>query len=213
MKRKLLVAGCSITHGLETVHHWFSQENIQNSYGKFIADHLQADYVNIAYPGASNEMIFHRIVNALTTNDYTDCIIGWTSLHREAWENNNMTWTFNFNYGAFTDNNIDEMPFIKNHRLAKITSNVKEKLNDVYNYYNTLRVKLLTDNLENKFKNYRLLIQKLCVSKNIDLKEFTVTEEIDNLTKITGRWLLQGRHPNKQEHQQISKFLISNFYE
>jgi hypothetical protein len=211
MNNKLLATGCSITHGLETVVNNYDLANIEFSYAKYLADHYQAEYCNVAYPGASNEMIFHRTVEHLTTQHYTHCVVGWTSLHREAWEKDNVVWTFNVNYGQCNDNNIVEQPFVKRHPIAKLLANRTELVKQVQQFWEVINIKLLNDFPEQKLNHYRSLVQLLCQTKNIKLIELSVLlngqVNLFNLN-YNGR----GHHPNCEEHKKIYQDII-NYYE
>ena len=209
MTNRLLASGCSITHGLETVTDGYDPANIEFSYAKYLADHYQADYDNVAYPGASNEMIFHRTVEHLTTHHYTHCVVGWTSLHREAWEKDNIVWTFNANYGQCVDNNITAQPFVKKHPIANLLANRTELVKQVKRFWESVDIKLLNDFPEQKLKHYRSLLQLLCASKNIKLIELSALsngqQDLLSLDNI-------GRHPNRDEHKKIYQDII-NYYE
>jgi hypothetical protein len=212
---KLLAAGCSITHGLETVSNGYDMANTEFSYAKYLAEYYQAEYCNVAYPGASNEMIFHRTVEHLTTQHYTHCVVGWTSLHREAWEKDNVVWTFNLNYGQCSDNNVVELPFIKRHPIANLSANRKELVSQVLQFWETINIKLLNDSLNQKIKHYRTTIQLLCQTKNIKLIELSVVDndqdDLFNLKNI-GTWFNTVRHPTRDEHKIFYQNLI-NYYE
>lgn len=173
---KLLASGCSITHGLGTVSNYYDLANIEFSYAKIVADSISAEYVNVAHPGASNEFIFHKTVGQLLKNEFTHCLIGWTSMYREAWEKDDIIWTFNLNYGSCRDYNSKESLFIKQHPVAKIHSNIKNNLNDVLRYWEVFTRKILTDNLDEKLQHYRDTIKFICNIKNIHLVEISALQ-------------------------------------
>lgn len=210
--KKLLVAGCSITHGHETVVGNYDIRNTQYSYAKYVADHLGAEYQNVSYPGASNEFIFHRAMEELASGNYTDCLVAWTSLHRDAWEKDSLKWTFNLNYGACTDISSTELPFVKTHKIAKFHSNVRERLNEVVSYWDTLRIRVLNDDLEKKLKHYRLAIKSVCDTKNVRLVEINALPNSEVLYTLSGSWLNRGVHPTKAEHRAMAEKLIESQY-
>lgn len=210
--KRLLVGGCSITHGHGTVTEGWDPANVNFSYGKYIADYLHADYDNVAYPGASNEFIFHRLIDKLTTEEYTDCLVGWTSLNRDAWEKESVTWAFNPRYGACVDTGSSELPFVKKHPLANIHSNVKDKLNDVHTYWQSFIIRSLSDDLIKKHRHYRMALKTICASKNINLVEVNALPNKEDLYTLQID-ATQGRHPNKEEHKLIAEQVIANFYQ
>lgn len=210
---KLLAGGCSITHGLETVSQGYDVANTEFSYARYLADHYQAEYCNVAYPGASNELIFHRLVSQLLANDYTHCVVGWTGLHRESWEKDNVVWRFSLNYGECTDNNVAELPFIKRHPTAALRANQKSAVGDVLRFWETIKIKLLNDSQEQKLTHYRSIIQLVCNQKGIELIELSaiVNDQPDLLNLETvGSWKAQKRHPSREEHINIYNAIISH---
>jgi hypothetical protein len=210
---KLLAVGCSITHGSDTVLDRYDPANVEFSYAKHLADHYQAAYCNRAYPGASNELIFHRAVEELTTGNYTHCVVGWTSLHREAWEKDNMIWAFNHNYGQCTDNSIAELPFVKRHRLAHISSNRRELVSEVLRYWESLKIKLFNDCVEQKLTHYRTLLKLLCDQQKVKLIDISVlpNDQLNFGVYDVGIWLEQSRHPTVEEHELIFQHILNNY--
>jgi len=210
---KLLASGCSITHGLKTASNGYDINNTQHSYARLLADWLDVGYVNVAYPGASNELIFHRTVNQLINHhDYTHCVIGWTSLHRESWEKQNVVWSFNARYGQCSDNNINELPYIKKHPIAHICANRKELVKDVLRYWEACKIKLLNDSLEQKLDHYRTAIELICDQKNVSLIEVSALPNDVSVFKLysVGTWLHESRHPTINEHQLIFQQLMDS---
>ena len=59
--RKLLVSGCSMTHGAELYNGFMHPENIKLSYSQHLANMLDCELINVALSAGSNEYIFHSI--------------------------------------------------------------------------------------------------------------------------------------------------------
>lgn len=213
---KLLATGCSFAHASETVSDGYDIRNINYSYAKIIADHLNAEYTNLAYPGASNEFIFHRTVSAITNFEYTHCLVSWTALYRESWEKDSIIWQFNLNYGNCINTKSNELPFIKKHKIANLQSNIKENLADVVRYWPEFRRKILNDDLERKLKNYRVTIQAICKIKNIHLLEINALEnsetKIDCIANMNDIYKKSKKHPTIQEHKLIAEKIIKKYY-
>lgn len=212
---KFLVSGCSFTHALETASISYDIKNINYSYAKFIADHLHAEYTNVAYPGASNELIFHRTITEITQHDYTHCLVAWTSLHREAWEKDDVVWAFNLKYGNCTDNKSDEKPFIKKYLNVYLQSNIKENLEAVVRYWKVFAHKTLNDELDKKLNNYRKAIQTICQIKNIHLVEINSLNNSESSLECIQNmdvYKTKGTHPTIQEHKLIGERIIKTYY-
>lgn len=213
---KLLATGCSFAHASETVSNNYDLQNINFSYARYVADHLNAEYTNLAYPGASNEFIFHRTISAITTNDYTHCLVSWTSLYRESWEKDGVIWQFNLNYGNCIDSKSSELPFIKRHKISNLQSNVRENLAAVVRYWPEFRRKILTDDLELKLKNYRKTIQAICQINNVHLIEINALEnsetDLDCIANMNDIYYKSKIHPTIQQHKLIAERIIQKYY-
>lgn len=85
----LLANGCSHTHGSETHSPDTIEENRQLAYPKFVADHFNMDYVNIACPACSNEYIVYSTLDWLAEHPNEDVfvLIGWTTFPRKTFVN------------------------------------------------------------------------------------------------------------------------------
>lgn len=81
---KLVVLGDSFSHGISTISEFKDQRNKQFAYGKYVADSLNLEYVNLAEPGLSalriSELGFQYIEKYASTIDLV--IIGWTGPNR-----------------------------------------------------------------------------------------------------------------------------------
>lgn len=59
--------------------------NPNNSYGKFLADQLGAEFVCDAKSGCSNDSIIDRTLKYLESNTPDFVVIGWSTWERETW--------------------------------------------------------------------------------------------------------------------------------
>lgn len=94
----LLANGCSHTHGSEAFSKNKCIENTQLAYPKYVADHFDMKYENIAQPGASNEWIVKTTLDYLAAKNWSTDIfvlIGWTPFPRKSFINEHGTffWT------------------------------------------------------------------------------------------------------------------------
>jgi hypothetical protein len=84
---KLLVSGCSITHGAELYNNFMHPENIKKSYSAHLAKILDVDLINVAMSAASNEYIFHSLLEEIKkNNDLHSVIVMWTTSGRLYWK-------------------------------------------------------------------------------------------------------------------------------
>ncbi len=81
---KLVILGDSFSHGISTVSEVRDQRNKEFAYGKYIAEELNLEYINLAEPGISSlrttEIGFQYIEKHASTIDLV--IIGWTAPNR-----------------------------------------------------------------------------------------------------------------------------------
>lgn len=78
---KFFVNGDSHTAGS------YSPNNVANPFAKQVADYFISDYINIAWPGGSNQRIIRTTVESLPSLDpkNTFILIGWSSWERTEW--------------------------------------------------------------------------------------------------------------------------------
>ena len=80
MVKQLVVLGDSFCHGVGTVSPFKNPENTQYAFGKYIAEALNLEYVNLAEPGTSITRAVEVGYNYLSKNkdNIELVIIGWT---------------------------------------------------------------------------------------------------------------------------------------
>ena len=82
MVNRLLVIGDSFCHGVGTASPFKDTQNTHWSFGRYLADYYELDYVNLAEPGISIARTIELAVTYLTNNPGCHVIAGWTSLQR-----------------------------------------------------------------------------------------------------------------------------------
>ena len=220
MNDKMLAVGCSFAHGQGNIAEYYHPGNIPNSFPNLIANRLGIECNNISWPGASNEMIFHRAVNELTSNEYTYCLISWTSHARNCWENDHEIYTFNVNYGKYEHKGIPSNDvFVSNKNNIKYVTNIENKLTDVEKLYEALMIKALTDDENKKLKNYQYCIRTICQELDIHLVEVNaIPNDPDSDLyqfdpKLFYNPLGADRHPPTSSYQFWAKDIFEKFYE
>lgn len=220
MTGKMLAAGCSFAHGQGNVAEYYHPENILDSFPKLIADQLGIRCNNIAYPGFSNEMIFHRVITELTTNDYSYCLVSWTSHGRNGWENLDEIYTFNVNYGKYENLKypLDDV-FVGGNQDVNLVANIENKLPTVEKLQNAFITKALTDDENTKLKNYQHCIREICKEQQIHLVEVNALQnDIDSKLytfdpKLFYNPLGLDRHPPKSSYHFWAKDIFKKYYE
>lgn len=82
MIAKLVVIGDSFCHGIGTESPFKDKRNTHWSFGRYLADYLELDYVNLAQPGISIARSIELAVDYLSHNSDCHVIAGWTNPQR-----------------------------------------------------------------------------------------------------------------------------------
>ena len=210
--RRLMAFGCSVTHGCELVSGAYHPENVQDSYPNVLARQLGIGCENHAIPGASNDQIFHDMMSA----DFNDAIVlvCWTSLVRESWRDQDLNWFFIPNWGAcFRELKHDT---VEVHPLNdRVVTDDRELLDPAASYYDFfMRYKTDGKEYQRKLENYHRSFRAVMHEKNIPYIELScIYTHLPAVTNIDGEWTRWGRHPDRQEHQQIADLLCRTYFE
>ena len=186
----MLAAGCSFAHGQGTEVDHYDQNNFQYSFPNLIAKKLDITCDNFSIPSASNELIFHNLIENLHKKNYTHCLVAWTTLAREAWSNKNEVWCANIHHATYLNLNKKIDLFVNN--------------------------KVVSDDYHKKLKHYIFLLDQCCNIKNIKLVQvsslpngadvYLINQTYANL--IDNNWT----HPNKIAHQKWADDIFEKFY-
>lgn len=82
MVSRLVVIGDSFCHGIGTESSFKDKRNTHWSFGRYLADYLELDYVNLAQPGISIARSIELAVDYLSHNSDCHVIAGWTNPQR-----------------------------------------------------------------------------------------------------------------------------------
>jgi hypothetical protein len=209
MKPKLLVSGCSITHGAELHNGFMHEENIKRSYSAYLSRALDTELVNIALSGASNEYIFHSIIDNLHTLDNIhSVVIMWTSPNRLYWKNQGRHWFMLPNWASSMQ---DPFNFKMHDRLvhgAWITGDNNQVVDELCNIYPFMVQNCFDHNeMTKKTVNYQQAIKAICDVKQIKLVQLNINDLLSN------QLMTHMKHPSDSEHESIAKFILENYYE
>jgi hypothetical protein len=206
--KKLLVSGCSVTHGAELFNKFMHPENIKSSYSQHLADQLGCELVNVAMSAASNEYIFHSLIEEISKQQQIhSVIVMWTSTGRLHWKRNNRHYFF---LGNFASSMIDPYNFKmhdKNFNDCWFTGDNNIIVDKIAEHHKFI-VTDYFDNVEEnkKLKHYSTALNSICSNQRIKLVEL-------DWNFIDGSWQKQGRHPNFSEHQQVANKIYREYYE
>jgi hypothetical protein len=207
---KLLVSGCSFTHGAELYNGFMHPENIKLSYSKHIADKLKINLLNVALSAGSNEYIFHSLIEELYKNDdIHSVIVMWTSTGRLCWKADNRHYFF---HGNFASSMVDLVNF-KMHDLTIDNCWFTGDSHDIVKRIAAVHKFFVTDYFDNnqesiKLENYKKILYDICLQKNIKL--ISIDLLIFNL--INKSIFIEGRHPNASEHKELADMIYNTYY-
>jgi hypothetical protein len=206
--KKLLVSGCSITHGAELYNGFMHPENIKLSYSQHLANKLDCELINVALSAGSNEYIFHSIVDQIEkNNDIESVIIMWTTTGRLYWKCNNRHY---FILGNFASSMVDLIDFkmcnktVDDCWFTGDNDDILNKLAKTHKFF-------VTDYFDrdeelSKLKNYSTVLRALCDQKKIKLVELTWKD-------IKEVWKIGQTHPTASEHEKIADLIYERYYE
>jgi hypothetical protein len=206
--KKLLVSGCSITHGAELYNGFMHPENIKLSYSQHLANKLDCELINVALSAGSNEYIFHSIVDQIEkNNDIESVIIMWTTTGRLYWKCNNRHY---FILGNFASSMVDLVNFEMYNKTVDDcwftgdNDDILNKLAETHKFF-------VTDYFDrdeelSKLKNYSTVLRALCDQKKIKLVELTWKD-------IKEVWKIGQTHPTASEHEKIADLIYERYYE
>ena len=211
MSNTLLVAGCSIAYGLSTYSYNSDIKNTKYSFAKYFADYLKCEYLNVSWPGVSNEFIFHRAISNIN-NNIKKLLVCWTANGRESWENEHEIWKFHVCYSNYEQKNNKEL-FVDNINNSKIVSSIESNIIDVSKMQHYFLKKIVSEDYETKLKNYSLSLKSICDKMNIEYIEVKVLHNNLDCFYITEDCLSikKSLHPDRNDHKKIANKLIEHY--
>jgi hypothetical protein len=204
--KKLIISGCSITHGAQTVNGFMHVDNIKNSYSNHIASWLGLDLINVALSGGSNEYIFHSLLEEITkieADDIHSVIAAWTSVNRLHWVNKGRHWFFIPGWAS----SMKDLYNWEYHQHpcedVRITGDSDALLDTLHDQHQFFIDNYLDDTsyLKKQLDHFKSALQTFCDHKKIKFISIDIRTE----------WHLP-KHPNAQEHLDLAKRLYNKFY-
>ena len=208
--KKLLVSGCSMTHGAELYNGFMHPENIKLSYSQHLANMLDCELINVALSAGSNEYIFHSIVEQIEkNNDIESVIVMWTTTGRLYWKCNNRHY---FILGNFASSMVELVNFKKHNKTVDNCQFTGDN-DDIVNKLAETHKFFVTDYFDrdeelSKLKNYSTVLRALCDHKKLKLVELTWQSN-----EIVSKCMTSARHPTAEEHKQLANNIYKEYYE
>lgn len=211
---KLIILGDSFCHGIGTVSTVLDANNTQYAFGKYIADKLGYEYINLAEPGSSVSRLIEKGFVYLTANYHFGdlVIIGWTSPLR-----------LNVVNGKLALQILPEFVWLGNldeTDLAVSTSSIKcvtDMSNEPYLKSLTMLHRAFVQNnlfqaLENQSYIYANIFKSWLKDKQINFKDFSVfgNKEYQPQIDISFNDIMPvlSRHPTILEQQRFAQLLL-----
>ena len=204
--KKLIISGCSITHGAETVNGFMHPDNITNSYSYHLAKWMDLDLVNVALSGGSNDDIFHSLmqeINSTPTEQIHSVVAAWTCVNRLHWVNKGRHWFFISGWASSMENLYDWEFHQHSTHTAFITGDSNSILETLHDQHRFFIDNYLDDSeyLEKKLLNYKRALRSCCEQKSIKFIDINIMDE----------WK-EPRHPTCDEHIKIARKFYQKFY-
>ena len=222
--KKLIVSGCSVTHGSELYHPFYHENNTIDAYPAVVANGLGIEHINLAMPGGSNEYIFHSLaqrIDKINATDIHSIIVAWTFVDRFYWKNGKRHWFFNPGWACTTEDLLQSGQYNLKDNGVSFSSDQEHLLPALKAQHRMLVENYFTDHqtrshLGVKTLHYSLALRALCHEKNIKLVEIDAARNKHlntwQLESLGLDYINQARHPNVLEHKTIGQYILDNFY-
>jgi hypothetical protein len=206
MKQKLIVGGCSITHGAETVDGFMHPENVLNSYSYHLSKILDYELINLALSGCCNDDIFHSLIKQIDSvaPEQIGCVMAaWTAPNRLHWINKGRHWFFIPGWASSMEDLYNCTFHQHPTNSAFITGDSDQILETLYNLHKFFIDNYLDDsNTSNeKLSNYKSALRSHCENKKIKLIQFNIFDYCSG-----------PGHPTIQQHIELADKFNKDFF-
>jgi len=218
MVSRLVVIGDSFCHGVGTASPFKDAQNTHWSFGRYLADYYELDYVNLAEPGISIARTTELAVNYLEHN--TDCLViaGWTHPGRIGLYSNTAMLQILPSY-ALLGNTADTDVWTKEESGVKF---ITDKNNS--QYLDTLsqlhKITVNSDFFEGAANTGKVAVKMFrawCASQDILLMDFNVFPKYNSITTpahnidFDSVMPAMDRHPTREEQQKFAELWILRY--
>jgi hypothetical protein len=212
MEKKLLVLGDSFCHGIGTASVFKDSKNTEHAFGRYVADYLELDYLNLAEPGISIQRTIEIGYRYLSQHqqDIDTVVIGWTNPSRAGFYTQNSMLQILPNYVLLGDNS-DLDVFVEYKNDVKFVTDKRNQLH--LSVLPQLHKIMIENNFIDQTDTANMLINffKLWLdSQKIKYYDFSVFGHKFN-TKLSASFnnvMTPTRHPTADEQQKFAEILI-----
>lgn len=218
MVNRLVVIGDSFCHGVGTASPFRDAQNTHWSFGRYLSDYYELDYVNLAEPGISIARTTELAVNYLEHNSDSMVVAGWTHPRRIGLYSNHSMLQLLPSY-ALLGNTADKDVWAKEESGIKF---ITDKNNS--QYLDTLsqlhKITVNNDFFEGADSTGKVAVKMFrawCASQNIQLMDFNVFPKYNRLTTpahdINFGIVMPtiDRHPTREEQKKFAELWILKY--
>jgi len=218
MVTQLVVIGDSFCHGVGTASPFRDAQNTHWSFGRYLADYYELEYVNLAQPGISIARTVELAVDYLEHNTDSMVVAGWTHPRRIGLYSNHSMLQILPSY-ALLGNTADTDVWIKEESGVKF---INDKNNS--QYLDTLsqlhKIAVNNDFFEGADTTGKVAVKMFrswCADQNIQLIDFNVFPNYNQLTAPAYDFNFGSvmptldRHPTREEQQKFAELWISKY--
>jgi hypothetical protein len=218
MVTQLVVIGDSFCHGVGTASPFRDAQNTHWSFGRYLADYYELEYVNLAQPGISIARTVELAVDYLEHNTDSMVVAGWTHPRRIGLYSNHSMLQILPSY-ALLGNTADTDVWTKEESGVKfITDKNNSQYLDTLSQLHKITVNNdFFEGADNTGKVAVKMFRAWCASQNVQLMDFNVFPKFNLLTTpahdINFGIVMPAmdRHPTREEQQKFAELWISKY--
>ena len=218
MVGRLVVIGDSFCHGVGTVSSFRDEQNTHWSFGRYLADYYELDYVNLAQPGISIARTVELAVDYLEYHPDSMVIAGWTHPRRIGLYSDHSMLQILPSYALLGDS-ADTDVWTQEQSGVKFVAN-----SDNFQHLDTLaqlhRITVNNDFFEGAANTGKVAVRMFrawCASQAIRLVDFNVFPNYNLLTapahdiNFGSVMSTLDRHPTREEQQKFAELWILKY--
>lgn len=212
MKQKLLVLGDSFCHGIGTASVFKHPDNPKFAFGKYIAEHFDLAYVNLAEPGISILKTIEIGYNYLKSgpDDIEKILIGWTNPSRIGLYSEKSMLQILPSYICLGDT-ADPDVFVDYKKNVKFITNKQNQRH--LQILPSIHEIIIENDFFDQINMYQMCIELFKTwlqSQNYEYMDFSVFGNVPGVKLSTtfSDIIKTSRHPTKQEQEQFANKLL-----
>ena len=214
----MVVVGDSFCHGVGTASPFRDAKNTHWSFGRYLADYYELDYVNLAEPGISISRSIELAVDYLS--HYPEChvIAGWTHPKRIGLYSDHSMLQILPSYALLGTNKETDV-FVKEQNGVRFVTNAdnKQHLSMLSQLHRTVIENDFFEGQDRTAKTATRMFRAWCKVHKIYLQDFNVFPGYSVLTNpaldINFGDIMNDlqRHPTQDEHQKFAELYILKY--